>query len=307
LNPQLAAMREQMAQQSALHKAYDEAMKGVYTSQMPTFAQWVASQGKAEGGVAHMAGGSIKELEDYIRQKKGDYGAKRVQRAADEIPDLERMYTEQGLREAFGGDNAKALMTMNPADFEKYALRLGSEEDESAYEGGMSRAQYLAKLAKIARSKGFEDVPFLEIGKRKSQYLPSIEGHEGRHRARALAGMNAPKTLVRLFPTPNMREDMPRRSSEEFIEAMKKELGENRFVTPEGRTLLPADLTAQQHKNLESRNLLAANRPSLPDIYAEGGSIKPIGYTKEQVTVSPNLDAMRYEMESVKRYTKKAK
>ena len=41
--------------------------------------------------------------------------------------------------------------------------------------------------------------------------------------------------------------------------------------------------------------------------YAKGGRIKPIGYTKEQVTVSPNLDAMRYEMESVKHYTKKAK
>ena len=50
LNPQLAALREQMAAQSALHKAYDEAMKSVYTNQMPTFAQWVASQGKAKGG-----------------------------------------------------------------------------------------------------------------------------------------------------------------------------------------------------------------------------------------------------------------
>jgi hypothetical protein len=50
LNPQLAALREQMAQQSALHKAYDEATKNMYTSQMPTFAQWLASQGKAKGG-----------------------------------------------------------------------------------------------------------------------------------------------------------------------------------------------------------------------------------------------------------------
>jgi hypothetical protein len=50
LSPQLTALREQMAQQSALHKAYDEAMKNVYTNQMPTFAQWVASQGKASGG-----------------------------------------------------------------------------------------------------------------------------------------------------------------------------------------------------------------------------------------------------------------
>jgi len=50
LNPQLAALREQMAQQSALHKAYNEAMTYVNTNQMPTFAQWLASQGKAKGG-----------------------------------------------------------------------------------------------------------------------------------------------------------------------------------------------------------------------------------------------------------------
>jgi hypothetical protein len=32
LNPQLAALREQFAAQSALHKAYNEAMKNVYTN-----------------------------------------------------------------------------------------------------------------------------------------------------------------------------------------------------------------------------------------------------------------------------------
>jgi hypothetical protein len=40
---------------------------------------------------------------------------------------------------------------------------------------------------------------------------------------------------------------------------------------------------------------------------AEGGSIKPIGYTKEKVTVAPDLNAMKYEMMSVKHFTKKAK
>jgi len=40
---------------------------------------------------------------------------------------------------------------------------------------------------------------------------------------------------------------------------------------------------------------------------AKGGSIKPVGYTKERITVSPSLDAMRYEMESVKHFTKKVK
>jgi len=42
-------------------------------------------------------------------------------------------------------------------------------------------------------------------------------------------------------------------------------------------------------------------------LYAKGGKVKPVGYTKEKVTVSPNLDAMRYELMSVKHYVKKAK
>jgi hypothetical protein len=41
--------------------------------------------------------------------------------------------------------------------------------------------------------------------------------------------------------------------------------------------------------------------------YAKGGKVKPVGYTKEKVTVSPNLDQMRYELMSVKHYVKKAK
>lgn len=45
--------------------------------------------------------------------------------------------------------------------------------------------------------------------------------------------------------------------------------------------------------------------PNNPDIAkAKGGSIKPVGYTRERVTVSPNLDQMRYELMSVKHYTK---
>lgn len=42
-------------------------------------------------------------------------------------------------------------------------------------------------------------------------------------------------------------------------------------------------------------------------LHAKGGNVKPIGYTKEKVTVSPNLDAMRYELMSVKHYAKKVK
>ena len=39
---------------------------------------------------------------------------------------------------------------------------------------------------------------------------------------------------------------------------------------------------------------------------AAGGVVKPVGYTKEKVTVSPNLDRMQYELMSVKHF-KKAK
>jgi hypothetical protein len=70
---------------------------------------------------------------------------------------------------------------------------------------------------------------------------------------------------------------MPRRYREDFIEAMKKELGEKRLVTPESRSLLPADLSAPEHQNLERRGLLQANRPQFPEIYSDGGTINQGG------------------------------
>ena len=58
--------------------------------------------GKSKGGSI------IKQLEEYLRQREGEYGVKRLQRAADEIPGLEKMYTLEALKRAFGGDNAQA-------------------------------------------------------------------------------------------------------------------------------------------------------------------------------------------------------
>ena len=248
--------------------------------------QGLYSWEKAEGGevdaeaVFMGKGGKVKELEQYLRQREGEYGVKRLQRAADEIPGLENMYTLQALKEAFGGDNAKALMTMNPADFEKFAVRLFSDPDtreeemEERIERGqglppMSHHEYIKHLAKI--KGGFADVPFLEVNKRP-EYLPNISGHEGRHRSRAMVTKGAQKSLVRLLPSPSMREPMPRRYREDFIEAMKKELGEKRLVTGEGRSLLPADLEAPEHKNIERRNMLGG-RPQLPEIYKDGGDV----------------------------------
>jgi len=54
--------------------------------------------------------------------------------------------------------------------------------------------------------------------------------------------------------------------------------------------------------------LVLAHKPKYGkrETYAAGGDVKPVGYTKEKVTVSPSLDQMRYELISVK-HSKKVK
>ena len=232
---------------------------------------------------------TLKEMQAYIANKKGVYGGRRFERATDEVPNLAKMYQPESLIKHFAGDNAKAMMTMNPADFERYASKIPEEMSQgklysiNGYDDdtkkNMSQADYLKHLSKV---KGFADIPFLEISRQDPAYLPKIDAHEGRHRNRALASNGVDKALVQLLPNGELRH-LPRKYPEDFIEAMKKELGEKRFVTPESRSLLPSDLTAMEHQNLERRNLVHANRPQLPDFYAEGGSSKIPPYIRAQI------------------------
>jgi hypothetical protein len=88
---------------------------------------------------------ALTELRKIVQKEKGDYGSRRLERAADEIPNLERLYKEQALKEAFIGDNARALMTMNPADFEKYAVPLDPrfmDENSTRYTTSGERLAY---------------------------------------------------------------------------------------------------------------------------------------------------------------------
>ena len=212
---------------------------------------------------------AVSRVQEAVRQSKGDFGARRVQRAADEIPNLEKMYQEEGLRFAFTGDNAQALMTMNPADFEKFARQLEKRTDigpkmrKLAEEGQINKytlptdeyIQYLQKLR-----GGFEEPAYLSLGKEEAglPLLPFISGHEGRHRSRALAASGQPTSLVRLIPRAELREPFPRRTQEEYINALRQELD----LT--GNLVLPE----------------AGGSPVvLPDIYAEGGQVKgPLSY-----------------------------
>lgn len=215
----------------------------------------------------------LSQLKEAIRQSKGDYGARRVERAADEIPNLERLYKEQALREAFGGDNAKALMTMNPADFEKYAVELqgrtpadiGPKMAELAKQGEIDKYtvptdEYIQHLMRV--QGGFDDVPYLNLFKDEVGLpsYPEVRGHEGRHRSRALSEAGEPSSLVQISPRGDLREGLPRGSQEEYIEALREELERsNRLVLPERDG--------------------SYRRPpiELPDPYAAGGAVRMSG------------------------------
>jgi hypothetical protein len=226
--------------------------------------------------------GDINRVKEAIRQSHGEYGAKRVERAADEIPNLEKLYQEEALRSAFGGDNAKALMTMNPKDFEKYATPIPKSADEPMQYRGygsqylndkmkdMSLSEYIDNLVGV--KGGFADVPFLLINKEEQglPLVPFISGHEGRHRNRAMAKKGVDKGLIELLPRAELREPFPRRSQEEYIEALKKELEmTDNMVEPQIYQESGTDSFLDNLNKTDSK----IRRPAikLPDIYAKGG------------------------------------
>ena len=210
--------------------------------------------------------GRLSNLKEAIRQKKGEYGARRVERAADEIPNLERLYEEEALREAFRGDNAKALMTLNPKDFEKYSAPLNPQPSLNIYYTSsgeqMDYPQYMTEY--LPNVGPFSDVPFLTINKQRqgSSKAPFISGHEGRHRSRVLADKGEQASLVQLLPDAELREPFPRRYQDEYLEALKKELGlSNYMVNPE------TYFDKLMQKEIKRKAI------GLPDVYAAGGAV----------------------------------
>jgi len=205
-----------------------------------------------------MTRSSITDLANRVRQSEGQYGAQRVERAADEIPNLEKLYQEQALMRAFTGDNAQALMTMKPSDFERYAAPLDANLSDRSL-------QKIADITGFHNNGGFSDVPYLNINKMKqgSTGLPYISGHEGRHRSRVMDAAGEQAGLVQLVPRSELREPFPRRSKEEYLEALYKEmqLTGNR-VKPEAYYLDPRDDKTYQRRAIE-----------LPDFYAQGGIV----------------------------------
>jgi hypothetical protein len=269
---------------------YLKEIGGYYTNpdemiqEFDAFATSIAPTRKAKGGPIKSAlegvgkaaaevkkAGKLSKLKEDIRQDMGNYGAMRVERAADEIPNLEKLYSERALQEAFKGDNAKVLMTMNPKDFERFAIPLTPRKQSFPGTGpkkeSLSTDEYVRYLSGV---EGFHSVPFLSIDKEEFglPLLPFISGHEGRHRNRALAMRGEESGLVRLLPRAELREPFPRRYQDEYIEALKAELG----LT--GNKVLPEKFNIPSNSVFDKQ----LQRPEimLPDIYAKGGAVKSI-------------------------------
>ncbi len=202
--------------------------------------------------------GKIKDVMENVRKSKGQYHAQRVERAADEVPNLEHQYTQGALESAFTESNPQALMVMNPKLFEEYAQPLRPNVNQDWYYPSeidnaeqMPYDEYIQYLERVARDHGFADVPFLSLSEAENGGL-RISGHEGRHRNRALTNLGDESTLVRLLPRYNLTDNESRRYKEDYIDALNARLGLDPEVQPE---------------------IFPDVRLSLPKIFKDGGKV----------------------------------
>ena len=244
----------------------------------------VVEQKAAGGAVQHYAGGNavrsgLTELMQLIKQQGGAAAAKRLERAADLVPNLEHQFQPQALKSAFTGDNARAMMVMNPKYFEKYAAPIDAAYKASPMKTyGIGNAEtfenydlmpkgtyqdyinYLGQYAKPGGG-GFSSVPYLQLGQELQSSFPSIMGHEGRHRTGALEKLGDQSTLIQMMPRAVFRDALPRRSQEEYLNALVDKIGQKSFVKPQ-------KYMDDQGEDVR-RGLI-----ELPEMFKKGGKIK---------------------------------
>ena len=112
----------------------------------------------------------------------------RVELANQADPNLNKQFKKKAIKEATHDPHAK-LAIMNPKDFEKYATPI-SHEDKSH-----TNHQVKKEIHKIEKH-GLKDVPHLDISNKGGNL--KITGHDGRHRARAMAELHEHRMLVKL-------------------------------------------------------------------------------------------------------------
>jgi hypothetical protein len=170
--------------------------------------------------------GKLSEVEKYLSEKHGASEAKRLQRAADEVKNLENQYTAEALKEVFRGDNTKPLLVVaDPARFQDFAARL-----KEPYRPAVER--YWREMS--AKGGGAEYVPYLRLNKDAGK-LPYVSGHEGRHRNLAMQELGYPSTIWQIMTQGELREPLRRRTREEYLKDLFDLIGERPLVIPESR------------------------------------------------------------------------
>jgi hypothetical protein len=233
------------------HNTQDYRVKIPADEQLAIFDQSVIKPNPDIGYAGGGRVGALTELFNLIKQRGGSAAATRLERAADLIPNLEHQFQPQALERAFTGDNASAVMVMPPKNFEKYAAPIDTGYKSSVMEtygigdpekyGGYNNMpkgtyqNYIDYLGQFTRpgGGGLSDVPYLQLGQELNSSFPAVLGHEGRHRTAALEKLGDQSTLVRMMPRAALREPFPRRSQEEYLNALVEKIGQKPFVKPQ--------------------------------------------------------------------------
>jgi hypothetical protein len=225
----------------------------------------VGASAKAGAPVHMQAGGMMSALRQALLKSGGRTAARRLERAADEIPGIEEMYTPDAIRRALQGKSG--VVTIDPSEFEKYARPVIS---------GQMTDPYIKHLMGI--KGGFDEVPFLHLYKTplgSDEKLPLITAHEGRHRSRALAGKGHKKALVQVRPELDIigSEDVPRaRGMSDMVwdskdpKSFRKALNDELDLT--GNMVRPEVIN-------EGEKLIVRVPVDFPEVYADGGYVAP--------------------------------
>jgi hypothetical protein len=235
---------------------YLKEIGGYYTNpdemiqEFDAFATSIAPIRKAKGGPIKSAlegagkaaaevkkAGKLTRLQKELRERGGEKQAQRLERAADEIPGLERLFHSRGLIEAFQGSEGfpyQGVVTMRPGDYKNFSQPL--EVDLSEGRQGISpySVQNIEDLRElIRRGRPFTSVPYLQLDKKGP--LTIVSGHEGRHRTRAMEAEDIPATLVQVLPRHALKfKDLRNPSPSEWRQKLSEAMGPEGLVLPEG-------------------------------------------------------------------------
>jgi hypothetical protein len=169
----------------------------------------ITSKRERGGPIGFRDGGDVTKAMKWVRNKFGDAQAKRMEHAAD-LTDLER-YSEKGLRYTFDPSKTGLYAAIPPSSFEDFAKPIGTPQVpyvrdtylpnklRGTKRDPMTLDRYIDLMADNIENRGMDSPPSLWLYKTLDD-ITGVEGHEGRHRMRAMDQLGDRASLVNLMP-----------------------------------------------------------------------------------------------------------